>query len=54
MNQKNLPYIQKAMLNHDFLKLMSFSDGITGFGLQRYSRRVIALFRKDFWKEFQY
>ena len=50
---KNLPYIQKAMLHPDFIKLMSFSDGVTGTG-HRYNRNVIALFRKDFWKEFQY
>jgi len=45
---KNLPFIQKAMLNPDFLKLMSFSDG-SG---HRYNHKAIALFRKDFWKEF--
>lgn len=48
---KNLPFIQKAMLHPDFIKLMSFSDGITGTG-HRYNRKVISLFRKDFWKEF--
>lgn len=48
---KNLPFIKKAMLHPDFIKLMSFSDGITGTG-HRYNRKVIALFRKDFWKEF--
>jgi hypothetical protein len=48
---KNLPFIQKAMLNPDFIKLMSFSDGVTGTG-HRYNRKVISLFRKDFWKEF--
>lgn len=52
--QKNLPFIQKAMLHPDFLKLMSFSDGITGVGRHRYNRKAIALFRKDWWKEFQY
>ena len=45
---KNLPFIQKAMKNTDFLKLMSFSDG----GNHRYNYKVISLFRKDFWKEF--
>ena len=50
---KNLPLIQKAMLNQDFLKLMSFSDGVTGVGGQRYNRKAISLFRKDWWKEFQ-
>ena len=51
---KNLPFIQKAMLNPDFMKLMSFSDGMTGVGRHRYNRKAIALFRKDFWKEFLY
>ena len=52
---KNLPFIQKAMLNPDFLKLMTFSDGVTiGGGGHRYNCRVIELFRKDFWKEFLY
>lgn len=49
---KNLPFIQKAMLHPDFLKLMSFSDGVTGVGRHRYNRKVIALFKKDWWKEF--
>ena len=31
---------------------MTFSNGMTGVGMHRYNRRVIALFRKDFWKEF--
>ena len=51
---KNLPYIQRAMLNPDFMKLMSFSDGTTGVGRHRYNRKVISLFKKDFWKEFLY
>lgn len=50
---KNLPYIQRAMLNPDFIKLMGFSDGVTGTG-HRYNRKVISLFKKDFWKEFLY
>lgn len=49
---KNLPFIQKAMLNPDFMELMSFSDGITGVGRHRYNFKAISLFRKDFWKEF--
>ena len=49
---KNLIFIQKAMLHPDFLKLMSFSDGYSGVGGQRYNYKVISLFRKDFWKEF--
>ncbi len=51
---ENLPLIKKAMLNPDFMTLMSFSDGMTGVGRHRYNRKAIALFRKDFWKEFQY
>jgi hypothetical protein len=51
---KNLPFIQKAMLHPDFMKLMSFSDGMTGVGRHRYNYKAIALFRKDFWKEFLY
>jgi hypothetical protein len=49
---KNLPFIQKAMIHPDFIKLMSFSDGVTGPGLHRYNRKAISLFRKDFWKDF--
>lgn len=48
---KNLPYIQKAMLHPDFIKLMLFSNGISG---QRYDKKAISTFRKDFWKEFLY
>ena len=46
---KNLPFIKKAMLHPDFIKLMLFSNGISG---QRYDKKAISLFRKDFWKEF--
>jgi hypothetical protein len=45
---KNLPFIQKAMLHPEFIKLMSFSQGVK----HRYNHSVIATFRKDFWKEF--
>lgn len=48
---KNLSFIQKAMLHPDFIKLMSFSDGVSG---QRYNRKVISLLKKDWWKEYQY
>jgi hypothetical protein len=48
---KNLFFIQRAMLNPDFIELMSFSDGVSG---QRYNRKAIALFRKNWWKEYQY
>jgi len=46
---ENLEKIKKAMLNPEFIKLMSFSDGMTG---HRYNYKAISLFRKDFWKEF--
>jgi hypothetical protein len=49
---QNLPYIQKALLNPEFLKLISFSDGLTNAGRHLYNPKVIALFRKDFWKDF--
>jgi len=48
----NLPFIQKAMLHSDFIKLMNFRDGNGGKFGHRYDRKVISLFRKDFWKEF--
>jgi hypothetical protein len=48
----NLERIKQAMLNPEFLKLMSFSDGMTGVGRHRYNRKAIALFRKDFWIDF--
>lgn len=49
---KNLPFIQKAMLHPDFIKLMNFRDGNGGKFGHRYDKNTIALFRKDFWKEF--
>jgi hypothetical protein len=46
---KNLPFIQKAMLNSEFIKnIMGFRES---FG-DKYNRKMIATFRKDFWKEF--
>jgi len=51
---ENLPFIQKAMLNPKFIELMSFSDGTTGVGRHRYNKKAISLFRKDWWKEYQY
>lgn len=45
---KNLQFIQKAMLHPDFIKMMSFADGLS----HRYNQKIISLFRKDFWKEF--
>ena len=50
---QNLSNIRKAMLNPKFIKLMAFSDGKSGPGRQnRFNRKVIALFRKDFWVDF--
>ena len=40
------------MLYPDFIKLMNFRDGNGGKFGHRYDRKVISLFRKDFWKEF--
>lgn len=45
---ENLEMIQKAMESKKFLELMQNSQGKN----QKYNRRVISLFRKDFWKEF--
>ena len=45
---QNLQLIQKAMVNQKFISLMKYADGKA----HRYNRRVIATFRKDFWKEF--
>jgi hypothetical protein len=49
---KNLSFIQKAMLSPKFIKLMNFRDGNGGKFGHRYDKNTIALFRKDFWKEF--
>jgi hypothetical protein len=46
---QNLPFIKKAMEHPNFLKLMYYSCGNTG---QKYHRKFIKTFRKDFWKEF--
>jgi hypothetical protein len=46
---QNLEKIKQAMLNPEFIKLMSLSDGVSG---QRYNRKAIALFRKDFWIDY--
>jgi hypothetical protein len=45
----NLENIKKAMDSEKFIELMKYSDSINS---QRYNRRIIATFRKDFWKEF--
>jgi hypothetical protein len=46
---QNLERIKQAMLTPEFIKLMSYSNGISG---QRYDNKAIALFRKDFWIDF--
>ena len=52
--EKNLPFIQKALMHPDFIKLMNFRDGNGGKFGHRYDKNTISLFKKDFWKEFQY
>ena len=47
---KNLFYIKRAMENPEFIELMGFVDGATA---HTYNRKAIALFRKNFWEEFQ-
>ena len=49
---QNLERIKQAMLNPEFWKLMSFSDGTTGVGRHRYNWKAIRLFRKNFWIDF--
>ena len=46
---ENLENIQRALLNPKFIELMKYVDGVSG---QRYNRKVIATFRKDFYKQF--
>jgi hypothetical protein len=48
----NLEMIHKALLNPKFLEIMKNSDGLTSVGAHRYNRKVIATFRKDFYKQF--
>jgi hypothetical protein len=45
---ENLENIQKAMLNPEFIKMMSFTDG----KVHRYNRKAIETFRKNFWIDF--
>ena len=45
---KNLPLIKKAFDSEKFRNLMRYCDG----GDSNINRKVIALFRKDFWKQF--
>jgi hypothetical protein len=51
---KNLGFIQKAMLHPDFIKLMNFRDGNGGKFGHRYDKNTITLFKKEWWKEYQY
>lgn len=48
---ENLPLIKKALLNPRFIELNKITD-VNGIGDVPLNRKVIALFRKDFWKEF--
>ena len=46
---KNLPFIQKALKSEHFIKnIMGFRES---FG-DKYNRKIIATFRKDFWVDF--
>jgi hypothetical protein len=45
----NLEDIKTALLNDKFLELMKYVDGVSG---QRYNYKIIATFRKDFYKQF--
>jgi hypothetical protein len=48
---KNLPFIQKALKSERFIKeVMGYTKGVGHI----YNYKVIATFRKDFWKEFLY
>jgi len=48
---QNLPFIQKALKSEKFKKdVMGYTKGVGHI----YNRKVIATFRKDFWKEFLY
>jgi hypothetical protein len=47
---ENLESIQKALVSEKFVRcIMGFEQGSPG---DKYNRRVIATFRKDFWKKF--
>jgi hypothetical protein len=46
---ENLEYIKKALESERFIKLMKYAG--SGFA-SKYDFRIIATFRKDFWKEF--
>ena len=48
-SKENLKNIQKALNNENFIKIM---DRCQLVGKHRYHYKIIASFRKDFWKEF--
>ncbi len=47
--KENLPKIKQAMNTQKFINLMKTCDMSDG---NRFNKRVLALFKKDFWKEF--
>jgi len=47
---ENLFFIQKALLSNEFLEISRQCD--FGGTCDRFNRKVISLFKKDFWKEF--
>ena len=50
---ENLDKINKALNNPRFIELSSYCCLIsTGMFIDRYNKDILALFRKDFWKEF--
>lgn len=49
---ENLKNIQTAMQNKNFVKLMNFGDGEKNVIGHKYNHKIIALLKKDFWKEF--
>jgi len=46
---QHLKNIKKAMDSEKFINLMKSADSVNS---QRYNRKIISTFRKDFWKEF--
>lgn len=49
---ENLKNIQNAMQNKNFIKIMNFSEGNKNVIGHKYNYKIIALLKKDFWKEF--
>lgn len=48
--KEELPLIKQAFDSQEFIDLMKFCD--FGGNRDRYPRKIIAMFRRDFWKEF--